>query len=110
MGVAVAEAALDRGARVTLWPRTSVSSRPAGRRSSGSSRPTTAGRSCGPHDKAGAAGFDALVMAAAVADFRPAGGDHKLEPGAGLTLGLEPTPDLLAEIGRIVRGLDSEGA
>ena len=27
-----------------------------------------------------------------------------------MTLDLEPTPDLLAEVGRIVRGLDSEGA
>jgi phosphopantothenoylcysteine decarboxylase/phosphopantothenate--cysteine ligase len=42
---------------------------------------------------------DALVMAAAVADFRPAGtAERKLERGAGLTLELEPTPDLLAEI------------
>jgi phosphopantothenoylcysteine decarboxylase/phosphopantothenate--cysteine ligase len=50
-------------------------------------------------------------MAAAVADFRPAETvGHKLERGAGMTLALEPTPDLLAEVGRIVRGLDSEGA
>ena len=27
-----------------------------------------------------------------------------------MTLALEPTPDLLAEVGRIVHGLDSEGA
>ena len=63
------------------------------------------------HDASGGAGFDALVMAAAVADFRPIDvQDHKLERGAGMTLALEPTPDLLAEIGRIVHGLDSEGA
>ncbi|HYC07743.1 MAG TPA: phosphopantothenoylcysteine decarboxylase, partial [Candidatus Binatia bacterium] len=30
--------------------------------------------------------------------------------GEGLTLELEPTPDILAEVGRIARGLDSEGA
>lgn len=41
---------------------------------------------------------DLLVMAAAVADFRPAGGPlpAKLERGARLLLELEPTPDLLA--------------
>ena len=58
-----------------------------------------------------AAGFDALVMAAAVADFRPsAPADHKLERGSGLSIEFEPTPDLIAEIGRIVHGLDSDGA
>jgi phosphopantothenoylcysteine decarboxylase/phosphopantothenate--cysteine ligase len=56
-------------------------------------------------------GFDALVMAAAVADFRPTGpADRKLERGGSLTLELEPTPDLLAEVARIARGLDIEGA
>jgi phosphopantothenoylcysteine decarboxylase/phosphopantothenate--cysteine ligase len=40
---------------------------------------------------------DALVMAAAVADYRPVGAiDGKLERGAGMTLTLEPTPDLVA--------------
>jgi phosphopantothenoylcysteine decarboxylase/phosphopantothenate--cysteine ligase len=63
------------------------------------------------HGPDGGAGFDALVMAAAVADFRPAKpADRKLERGAGLRLELEPTPDLLAEIGRIAHGLDSAGA
>ena len=57
------------------------------------------------------AGFDALVMAAAVADFRPTGpADRKLERGGSLTLELEPTPDLLAEVARIARGLDTDGA
>ena len=50
-------------------------------------------------------------MAAAVADFRPVrSADRKLERGSGLSLELEPTPDILAEIGRIARGLDSEGS
>ncbi len=49
-------------------------------------------------------------MAAAVADFRPAQvTDHKLERGANLTLELESTPDVLAQIARIVRGTDREG-
>ena len=53
---------------------------------------------------------DALVMAAAVADYRPApsqaaaDSDGKLRRVAeGLTLHLEPTPDLLAGIGRLRR-------
>jgi phosphopantothenoylcysteine decarboxylase/phosphopantothenate--cysteine ligase len=49
-------------------------------------------------------------MAAAVADFtvaRPA--DAKLPRGERLTLELEPTPDLLAEIAGIVRGVDARG-
>jgi phosphopantothenoylcysteine decarboxylase/phosphopantothenate--cysteine ligase len=50
-------------------------------------------------------------MAAAVADFRPATpAERKLERRDHLTLELEPTPDLLAEIARISRGLDSDGA
>ena len=50
-------------------------------------------------------------MAAAVADFRPAKrADTKLVRSDGLTIELESTPDLLAEIGRIARGLDSDGA
>jgi phosphopantothenoylcysteine decarboxylase/phosphopantothenate--cysteine ligase len=50
-------------------------------------------------------------MAAAVADFRPAAAaaETKLERGAGLSLQLEPTPDVLAQIARIVRGTDSNG-
>ena len=63
------------------------------------------------HRPDGVAGFDALVMAAAVADFRPAvaASETKLERGDGLTLQLEPTPDVLAQIARIVRGTDSNG-
>jgi len=43
-----------------------------------------------------------VIMAAAVADFRPAAPhDQKLKRGEGnFTLELEPTPDILAEIGR----------
>ena len=50
-------------------------------------------------------------MAAAVADFRPASpADVKLARADGLTLQLESTPDLLAEIARIAHGLDSDGS
>ena len=49
-------------------------------------------------------------MAAAVADFRPVRrADVKLVRGGPLTLELEPTPDILAEVARIVRGVDTEG-
>ena len=41
---------------------------------------------------------------------RPAQADTKLARGDALTLQLESTPDLLAEIGRIAHGLDSDGA
>jgi phosphopantothenoylcysteine decarboxylase/phosphopantothenate--cysteine ligase len=50
--------------------------------------------------------FDALVMTAAVADFAPAKpSSSKLTRGLGLTLELVPTPDILAEVVRIARGL-----
>ena len=51
-------------------------------------------------------------MAAAVADFRPADAAPNASSSAAtaLTLELEPTPDLLAEVARIARGLDSDGA
>jgi phosphopantothenoylcysteine decarboxylase / phosphopantothenate---cysteine ligase len=113
MGVAVAEAALDRGARVTLLAaQVSV---PLPERAT-VVRAESAGRlraalleTLGGTD--GRPGFDALVMAAAVADFRPARpAESKLARGDGLTLELEPTPDILAEVARIARGLDAEGA
>jgi phosphopantothenoylcysteine decarboxylase / phosphopantothenate---cysteine ligase len=47
---------------------------------------------------------DALVMAAAVADFRPrTSATTKLERSAGMTLELEPTEDILAEASRRAR-------
>ena len=51
-------------------------------------------------------GADALIMAAAVADYRPAETHaSKIKRGSGpLTLELVPNPDLLAEIGEARRG------
>ena len=45
---------------------------------------------------------DAIVMAAAVADYAPAGGASalKIEKGGPLVLHLERTPDILADLGR----------
>jgi phosphopantothenoylcysteine decarboxylase/phosphopantothenate--cysteine ligase len=44
---------------------------------------------------------DAVIMSAAVADYTPAGGAsaQKIEKGGGLTLTLERTPDILADLG-----------
>jgi phosphopantothenoylcysteine decarboxylase/phosphopantothenate--cysteine ligase len=112
MGVAIAAAALDRGARVTLVAANMEVPPPAGAEvvavESTADLRTALHRLT--HASDGSAGFDVLVMAAAVADFRPvASADHKLERGAGLTLELEPTPDVLAQIARIVRGTDTTG-
>lgn len=115
MGVAVAEAALDRGARVTLIAGTVSVALPdrAAVILAGSTAQMRAALlvATGTADRGGEAAFDALVMAAAVADFRPTRpAETKLTRGEGLTLELEPTPDLLAEVSRIVHGRDSAGA
>lgn len=114
MGVAVAEAALGRGARVTLIAGQTSVPAPAEAEvvraeSTGAMRAAVLAALTGPDGRR--AGLDALIMAAAVADFRPVlAAGTKLTRGESLTLHLEPTPDILAEVGRITRGLDSEGA
>ncbi len=113
MGVAVAEAARDRGARVTLVVGMVSVPLPEGvevvRAESAAAMRAALGRLLG--EAGGRAGFDALVMAAAVADFRPAAAaDRKIQrTDRGLTLELVPNPDLLSEVGRLVRGLDEDG-
>ena len=113
MGVAVARAALDRGAEVTLIAANVGVALPDDARivrveSAGQLRAALLERLAGSN---GQAGLDVLVMAAAVADFRPAAvADTKLIRGAGLTLELEPTPDILAEVARIAHGIDSRGS
>ena len=113
MGVAIARAALDRGARVTIIAANVEVDLPPDATvvpvvSTADLRVALLRAS---HEPDGAAGFDALVMAAAVADFRPArAADAKLSRADGLTLHLESTPDLLAEIARIAHGRDSDGA
>ncbi len=111
MGVAIADAALARGARVTLVAANVEVPLPAGATTVRveSTADLRAALHRLTHDGAGRAGFDALVMAAAVSDFRPASvSTDKLERGAGLRLDLEPTPDVLAQLARIARGTDSE--
>jgi len=94
MGIAVAAAALKRGARVTLIR--GMTSVPAPDAALLVEAPTAARM----RDAVLAAlpSADALVMAAAVADFRPrAVADTKMGRGASLVLELEPTEDILAE-------------
>jgi len=102
MGVAIAEAALDRGAGVTLVA--GLTSVPLPERAVVIRAETTAAMRAAVLEAL--AGADALVMAAAVADFRPVRrADRKLSRDAGLTLELEPTEDILAEAGSVARGL-----
>ena len=107
MGVAVAAAALARGAEVTLiagsvsvpLPEAATVVRAA----------TSAAMRAAVLEALPVC--DALVMAAAVADFRPRWpAERKLQRTEGLTLELEPTTDILAEASRIAHGLDAEGA
>ncbi len=113
MGVAVARAALDRGARVTLLAANMAVPLPDGVEvvpvgSTGELRAALLAALVGPD---GEAGFDVLVMAAAVADFRPIRPSETKLPRSGhLSLELEATPDVLAEVARIARGLDSADA
>jgi phosphopantothenoylcysteine decarboxylase/phosphopantothenate--cysteine ligase len=113
MGVAVAEAARDRGAHVTLVVGMVSVVLPDGVEVI-HAETAAAMRAALRHlvePVPGHPGFDALVMAAAVADFRPSSpADRKLaRTDAGLTLELVANPDLLAEVGRLVRGLDDAG-
>ena len=97
MGVEVAEQALARGAAVTLvlGPDT-VPPPPA-------ATVVRVGTAEEMRDAVitAAVDADAVVMAAAVADFRPKGvADRKLKKELGVPdLVLEPTPDILAELG-----------
>ena len=95
MGYALAEAARDRGARVTL-----VSTQTALRPPYGVEciRADTA-EEMRKAVVARASDADILVMAAAIADFRPATeAEHKIKKsGGGLTLELTQTADVLAE-------------
>ncbi|HXX61743.1 MAG TPA: bifunctional phosphopantothenoylcysteine decarboxylase/phosphopantothenate--cysteine ligase CoaBC [Candidatus Sulfotelmatobacter sp.] len=93
MGVAVAQAALARGAVVTLIAgHTSVD---LPREATIVAAETTAAMEAAVLEAL--PGCDVLVMAAAVADFRPrSASTTKLTREAGLTLELEPTDDILA--------------
>ena len=94
MGVAIAEAALLRGARVTLVA--GMTSVPLPQAAGIVHAPTSADMRSAV--LAALPSADALIMAAAVADFRPASvAGSKLGRGSGMNLALEPTADILAE-------------
>ena len=100
MGVAIAEAALHRGARVTLVVGHVSIPLPGG--AEVVRVETTAEMKDAVLDLVAAS--DALVMAAAVADFRPRrAATTKLSRDEGLTIELEPTEDILAGAAATVR-------
>jgi phosphopantothenoylcysteine decarboxylase/phosphopantothenate--cysteine ligase len=109
MGVAITEAALDRGARVSLIAGSVEVALPDAAEISRVESTAELGVALAAMlqaDPTGRAGFDALIMAAAVADFRPRrAAGAKLRRGSTLTLDLEPTPDLLAEAVGVARQL-----
>ena len=101
MGVAIAQAALDRGALVTLIAGMTSAPIPSGVdlvRAPSAAEMREAVLAALP-------GADALVMAAAVADFRPKKQSMTkiARDGSGLTLELEPTQDILAEAATVAR-------
>ena len=98
MGVAIAEAALARGARVTIVAGRVEVPLPAA--AAVVHAESTADMRVAVLDAVFADRADVLVMAAAVADFRPVRtAGTKLTRGESLTLELEPTGDILAEVG-----------
>ncbi|MBI2829613.1 MAG: bifunctional phosphopantothenoylcysteine decarboxylase/phosphopantothenate--cysteine ligase CoaBC [Chloroflexi bacterium] len=96
MGYAIAEAARDRGATVTLVTAPTALPDPAGIETV---HIRTATQMKDAVAKA-AASADALIMAAAVADYqsKTAAAQKIKKTGAGLTLDLVKTPDILSEV------------
>jgi phosphopantothenoylcysteine decarboxylase / phosphopantothenate---cysteine ligase len=113
MGVAVASEAASRGADVRLILGPDTVPAPAAMATTRVSTAEEMQRAV----LAAADDADVVVMAAAVADFRPkAAADEKLKKGSGVPdLQLEPTPDILRELGdrkgdRILVGFAAETA
>jgi phosphopantothenoylcysteine decarboxylase/phosphopantothenate--cysteine ligase len=100
MGVAIAEAALLRGAQVTLVKGTTTVEPPE----AAEVVPAETAAEMRQAVLAALPGSDALIMAAAVADFRPReAAKTKLARADGLHLDLEPTSDVLAEAASLAR-------
>ena len=98
MGYALAEAAIRRGARVMLVSGPTDLAIPEG----ADWVPVRATEEMRNAVREHAAEANVVIMAAAVSDYRPAAAhSQKLKRGdERLTLKLEPTPDILAELGR----------
>lgn len=102
MGIALAEAALARGAEVSVIAANVSLPRPARVRWLQAPSAADMKRVCEQE----LAGCDVLLMAAAVADFRPAArvkGKIKKRERESLTLQLEPTEDVLASLAKMRR-------
>ena len=102
MGYALAEAARDRGAQVSLITAPALLTEPPG---VGVIKVGTAQEMLQAVENI-APRADALVMAAAVADYRPTrAAKEKIKKGeARLTLGLERTPDILGTVkGKLIK-------
>jgi len=95
-GYALAQAALDRGAQVTLISAPTALAVPVGAEAISVRTAAQMGEALLP----AAAQAEVLLMAAAVADFRPAQpSEQKHKRGRGTPeFGLEPTLDLLAQV------------
>lgn len=102
MGYAIAEAALDRGARVTLVSAPTALRPPM----SADFVPVISASEMRDAVLAKAVHSDVLIMAAAVADFRvDQKADQKIKRGEkSLQLTLVPNPDILAESGDLPAG------
>jgi phosphopantothenoylcysteine decarboxylase / phosphopantothenate---cysteine ligase len=100
MGAAIAQAALDRGARVTVVAANIEVALPEG---ATITRIETAAELLAVLRELVSEGIDALVMAAAVADFRPKrAAASKIARDGALSLDLEPTEDVLATVASLV--------
>jgi phosphopantothenoylcysteine decarboxylase/phosphopantothenate--cysteine ligase len=102
MGVAIAEAARDRGASVTLIAGVMSVSPPRGMTVVEATTAATMRQAV----LRSAAGADLLVMAAAVADFAPKRpSSRKIKRGGeDLQIDLVPNPDIIAEVGEMADG------
>jgi phosphopantothenoylcysteine decarboxylase/phosphopantothenate--cysteine ligase len=111
MGIAIAEDALDRGAAVTLILG-NVSVEPPAQAHVARAE-TAAQMQAALHALTPPEGprFDILVMAAAVADFRPRSpAAKKVGRSGSLTIEMDATPDLLAETAeRVGAGVKASG-
>jgi phosphopantothenoylcysteine decarboxylase / phosphopantothenate---cysteine ligase len=97
MGIAIAEAAADRGATVTLVAGNVSVALPT--RSEVTTIPAVTTAEMGAAVRSAMTDADALIMAAAVADFRPRrSAATKLTRDEGFRLDLEPTEDILAGV------------
>ncbi len=100
LGFALAERARSRGAEVTLIAGPVALPTPPGVRRVDVESALSLKQALWEALGADLSRADALIMAAAVADYRPrAASESKLKRSGPLTLELEPNPDLLAEVG-----------